>query len=105
MRTQAYLYCGNWVADCPRDGCSNTEPLGAPAAVVVCRYCGQVSDLVWPTTEFMELATAVLSLRPLPHNRNWYPQDHPNATAWGIETGQDIDALRQENLAHGVAAG
>jgi len=117
--TQAYLYRGGWVADCPRPGCANTEPLfllngkippfrqlpGVVRRIFQCSNCQLAASVAWPTDEFMELAEAAVSRRPLPDTRNWYPADHPNAKAWGIEHGQTIAQLLEENEAHGVAAG
>lgn len=120
MDAMAYLYHGDWVGDCPTEGCANTEFLfqyegqSAPSStvpgatrknVLLCSYCHAVAGITWPPLEFMMLAAAVVSRRPLPHNRNWYPQGHPNATAWGLETGQTVRELQEENEAHGVAAG
>jgi len=120
MAARAYLYRGGWVADCPRSGCANTEPLFllngriAPSRLlpgvvqlnaVHCSNCGLDAPVEWPDAKFMDLADAVVSCRPLPYTRNWYPAGHENAVRWGIDHGQTIAELLEENDAHGVAAG
>lgn len=107
--TQVYVHRGDWVADCPRDGCANTELMTdrvsrAAKGVFACTNCSLVAFAVWPPEEFVHLADAVLARRPVPDTRNWFPAGHPNATAWGVETGQTVEELRQENAAHGVPA-
>lgn len=114
---RAYVYQGDWVADCPRAkdpvtqrGCGNVEFLyrqsrmGGPRDMqnpfFVCSYCGQQAPIDWPRTrdEIME----VLSVRPLPDTRNWYPADHPVAVNFRIPHGQSVKDLVHENEEHGV---
>lgn len=118
-KARAYIYAGEWVADCTRDGCGNVEylfGLRSPAhppgpanpreirkPVFLCSYCQQMAEIDWPSQDFMEEAMAVLALRPIPSTRNWYPANHDTATAFRLEHGQSVDDLRQENEAHGVA--
>lgn len=107
---RAYVYSGEWVADCPREGCSNVEFLhrpsrrGGPRDVQVgfylCSYCGAQAEISWPDTRHGILA--VLARRPLPDTRNWYPADHPVAVRFGLPHGQSIKDLEDENEAHGV---
>lgn len=121
-RARAYLYCGDWVADCIRPGCANAEflmdplrrdipasPFVNPRTVrrpaFLCSYCGMAADILWPHPQLMAELETVLALRPLPHNRNWYPDGHANAELWGLPTGQTPDDLREENAANGVAVG
>jgi hypothetical protein len=112
MTVRAYIYHGQWVGDCTRPGCANAEFLldgdwtyGTKRPMYVCSYCQQVDLIDWPDPEFMREALAVLMHRPFPHNRNWYPADHPGAVRMGIkEHGQSLDELRQENRAHDVPA-
>jgi hypothetical protein len=109
---RAYVYNGMWVADCPA-GCGGVEQLyeakhrGGPRVVrrtlFHCSYCHHAtSDIDWPSDEADIMA--VLQLRPIPHNRNWYPADHPTAVRFGLEHGQSVQDLRDENEAHGVPA-
>jgi hypothetical protein len=44
----------------------------------------------------------ILMLRPIPRNRNWYPQDHPVALKFNIPHGQSPADLLAENEEHGV---
>jgi len=108
MIARAYVYSGRWVADCPR-GCNNTELLfeKRPAQPEVekheyhCSYCGYETRLIdWPANR-VEIET-VLNLRPIPHNRNWYPSGHDIAVRFRVPHGQTVDQLREENAEHDV---
>jgi hypothetical protein len=96
-----------WVADCPRE-CNNTERLTQEKGGIetlltefYCSYCKySTQDLEWPKD--MGDIEQVLSLRPIPHNRNWYPKDHSVAVRFKIPHGQSIEDLREENAAHNV---
>lgn len=111
-RARAYVYNGEWVADCPR-GCGNVEFLFArirpadpnsPRTVQLtefgCSYCKATASIDWPPN--MADITAVLALRPIPHTRNWYPDGHETAAKYGVPHGQSVDELRAENHEHGV---
>lgn len=111
-KARAYVYCGNWVADCPRE-CGNVEHLfnlanpqdpNGPRTVqktsFFCSYCHMISEIDWPPS--MNKIMEVLNRRPVPHNRNWYPQDHPVAVRHNIPHGQSVDDLWDENTEHGV---
>lgn len=110
-RARAYVYSGDWVADCPR-ACGNVEHLYArasrnPAAPRVvqlpefrCSYCKLTAPIDWPPN--LAEITAVLALRPIPHTRNWYPAGHDTAIKYRVPHGQTVDELRAENAAHGV---
>jgi len=114
-RARAYVYSGDWVADCPR-ACGNVEHLYArtsrnPAAPRVvqlpafsCSYC-KLADVPidWPPN--LADITAVLALRPVPHTRNWYPAGHDTAVKFRVPHGQTVDELREENAEHGVPTG
>lgn len=115
-RARAYVYSGDWVADCPR-ACGNVEHLYArinprnPASprtvqlpAFACSYC-KLTDVPidWPTD--MADIMAVLMLRPIPHTRNWYPQGHDTAVKHRVPHGQSIDELRAENAEHGIPTG
>lgn len=111
---RAYVYSGDWVADCPR-GCGNTEhlfrrtnpsdsrsPRLVQEAEFHCSYCGLTAQVEWPGD--MPGIMRVLMLRPVPHNRNWYPENHDVALRFKIPHGQSVRELREENAAHGVPA-
>lgn len=110
--SQAYIYNGDWVGDCPREGCANVEylwealrprgPRLRPKTFFACSHCGMQATIEWPPQDFMAAAMAVLMLRPLPDTRNWYPKDHEVATKFRIAHGQTIAELREENEEHGV---
>jgi len=107
---RAYVYAGDWVADCPRPGCGNVDHLylpirkGGPRTVQApsfhCTYCGMDAVIEWPSD--MGGLMEVLMLRPIPHTRNWYPADHETAVRFRIEHGQSVQQLREENAANGV---
>lgn len=117
-RARAYVYCGEWVADCPRPGeetgragCANVEylyqasrmngPRDTERPFFHCSHCGYQAEVVWPRRR-MEILMA-LSPRPVPQNRNWYPADHPVAVKFRIPHGQSVADLLEENEAHGVS--
>jgi len=110
---RAYIYHSQWVADCPRPYCGNTEylfdkmnkrDLNSPRTirkqVFRCSYCKLVAPIEWATNEH-ELEI-VLSIRPVPHTRNWYPKGHPTAIKYGLPDGQTIHDLVEEAREHGV---
>jgi hypothetical protein len=109
---RAYVYCGDWVADCPRAGCGNVEFLYTPAVLngpkvlrkpfYICSYCAMQAPIDWPDQEHEILS--ILMRRPVPSNRNWYPQDHPVAVNFRIPHGQTLRQLLDENEEHGVRA-
>jgi|SRR5215213_2128532 len=117
-RARAYVYGGEWVADCPRpgpepgtQGCGNVEYLYRPVApngprtvpldFYICSYCGCQAAITWPRRR--EEIMMALMVRPVPHNRNWYPADHPVAVNFRIPHGQSIAELLDENEEHGVS--
>lgn len=117
-RARAYVYSGEWVADCPRPGtepdrpgCANVEYLYRPAMpngprtlpldFYICSYCGFQAMISWPRRR--EEIMLALSVRPVPNNRNWYPQDHPVAIRFRIPHGQSVAQLLEENEAHDVS--
>lgn len=117
-RARAYVYAGDWVADCPR-ACGNVEHLytratrnpNGPRIVQLpsfyCSYCKlgdtDIVPIDWPPN--MAEITAVLILRPIPHTRNWYPHEHETALKCRIPHGQSIAELRAENAEHDVPTG
>lgn len=109
---KAYVYSGQWVADCVRS-CGNTEhlfvslnPRNAKLPRVIrlhtfsCSYCGMSAPIDWPPNR-VEI-DAVLSIRPVPHTRNWYPKGHPTAVRHNLPDGQTIDELLEEGRKNGV---
>lgn len=112
-RARAYIYNGDWIAECPRGAdCNNAEYLftpihrGAPRTVrkpfYACSHCGLEADIDWPPESFMLAAMEVLMKRPVPGNRNWYPKDHDVAVRHRKPHGQTVEQLRDENAEHGV---
>ena len=108
----AYVYGGDWVADCPRE-CGNVEhlfvpinphDLMAPRTIRVtdfkCTYCMCTASIEWPSD--MNDIMTVLVRRPVPYTRNWYPKDHPTAVKFNLEDGQSVDDLLRENAKNGV---
>jgi len=120
MPARAYVYSGDWVAECPRPGCANVEflhllrypdrkpgpgnPRDVRKAVYGCTNCLLVCGVDWPDESFKADVDTVLGMRPIPHTRNWYPEDHRIALAFGLPHGQTVTELLAENLDHGVAA-
>lgn len=110
MPARAYIYNGEWVADCTRPGCGNVEFLYTPARpggdrvhvkpIFVCSNCGHQAVIDWPGER--DVLMAVLSRRPIPQTRNWYPSDHPVAVNFRIPHGQSVKDLMDENEEHGV---
>lgn len=106
---RAYVYHGEWVADCPR-GCGNVEflyqatmmngPRTAKKPFYHCSNCGMQALIDWPDNE-MEILRALV-VRPVPDNRNWYPKDHPVAINFRIAHGQSVKDLESESEEHGV---
>lgn len=107
---RAYIYHGEWVADCPRDSCGNTEFLSLPQSkqgprtirkqVFYCSYCKLNAPIEWAPNEHKLMQ--VLLLRPVPHTRNWYPKNHPVAIKYGLPDGQTEQELIQEAIDYGA---
>lgn len=100
LKAIAWMYEGQWVANCPREGCYNVEKRGRcddgndgglDAKQFHCRTsyggCGLTCAVEWPY-RITEIETLVLA-RPVPSTRNWKP-------------GEDLLDLLGENIAHGV---
>ena len=117
-RARAYVYCGDWVADCPRPGpdrtvkgCGNVEylysasrvngPRDAEKPFIHCSHCGYQAQISWPRRR--EEILMALSVRPVPDNRNWYPADHPVAVNFRLPHGQSVADLLAENEEHGLS--
>lgn len=110
---RAYIYHSEWVADCPRDSCGNTEflfqkqnprsarsPRTLRRQVFRCSYCGLTAPIEWAPNE--EELMMVLMVRPVPHTRNWYPKGHPTALKFRLPDGQTIHDLVEEAREHGI---
>ena len=117
-RARAYVYGGEWVADCPRPGetpgrpgCANVEylyrpavpngPRTVPLGFFICSHCGFQGMIIWPRNREAILMT--LMIRPVPDNRNWYPTDHPVAVRFNLPHGQTVADLFEENEEHGLS--
>jgi hypothetical protein len=115
---RAWVYSGEWVADCPRPpdpitgkGCGNVEYLYSPARpggprtlrnpLFMCSNCGWQAVIDWPDSEHEIMM--VLARRPMPQSRNWFPTDHPLAVNTGCAHGQSVRDLMDENAKHGVS--
>lgn len=98
----AYVYSGQWVAECPH-GCGSVQ-LVNPAGLQLfhCICCRQLSEVSHPSLDEMESLMAVLDRRPIAYNRNWYPSGHPVAVAHRLPHGQTVQDLIDENTEHGV---
>lgn len=112
-RARAYVYNGDWVADCPRP-CGNAEHLfdlqnprdpTSPRTVrktsFHCTYCQLMAEIEWAPDE--DRIREVLHRRPIPHTRNWYPAGHTTALMYGLADGQSVAQLEDENREHGVS--
>lgn len=54
-----------------------------------CRFCGQVTEVIWPPEKMVHGIERLLMMRPDPTTRNWRP-------------GESLHDLMLENGAHGV---
>lgn len=99
VRATAWMYQGQWVADCPR-ACGNVEKRGRcddgttgglDVRAFYCRPahggCGVTCPVDWPY-RICEIEALVLA-RPFRDNQNWRP-------------GEDLLDLLAENLQHGI---
>jgi hypothetical protein len=115
---RAYVYRGRWVGDCPVEGCKNAEYLTVEPLYAnryskesrwdrkdyfICsnRQCGTVTQSIVFPHDADDIEN-VLNLRPLAMTRNWYPAGHITAVQHGVEDGQTVAELIQENIDHGV---
>ena len=56
---------------------------------VECRFCGQVTEVIWPSEKMTYGIERLLMMRPDPTTRNWRP-------------GENLHDLMLENGAHGI---
>lgn len=103
MRTSvAYLNYGNWVADCPFDGCTDARaayPEGSLTRVLdqVCAD-GHPFRIVMPPPDQEAAIVAAVAARPEARFKSWLPAGHPWAEH-GYATGQTVKQLADETKA------
>jgi hypothetical protein len=97
-RTQAYMYSGQWVADCCYPDCYNTQALISGAMWYHCCNCRHVAEVDWPVDA--EQIDAALAIRPVPGTRNWAPAGHRQAIQCGFPEGQTVADLVEETEAN-----
>lgn len=103
LRARAHVNHGKWIASCPYEHCANAERLRPRQPEFFCTNCEQAPVPVeWPADA--DDIWTVLSLRPVPQTRNWYPFGHVDALSWGVPHGQSVADLIEENVAHGLLA-
>lgn len=83
----ARVYSGRWIVDCPV--CNGAERLDFDSPAWRCCYCWAEHEVRWPSRELASGIVRLLSMRPVPMTRNWFPH----------ETLHDLLA---ENVEHGV---
>jgi hypothetical protein len=115
-RAVAFVYSGDWVAECPMPYCGNVEhlfdkvnprvptsPRLLPKGEFTCSHCGLRVPIEWPEPELLAGVMDALNRRPVPHTRNWFPADLPFAVRQRIkEHGQSVEDLLAENAEYGV---
>lgn len=99
-RARAYVNHSRWISDCPRPYCANAESLQPRQATFHCTNCLLVADVEWPPNA--DAIWEVLTARPVPQTRNWFPESHDLALASGCPHGQTVADLIDENRKHGV---
>lgn len=100
---RAYVNCGRWIADCPREHCTNAIALTPKQVQFFCEHeggCRLLTEVEWPADA--DAIWEVLKARPVPGTRNWAPAGHRQAIVCGLPLGQTVDALIAENREHGV---
>lgn len=104
MIARAYVNFGRWVAECPRPECTNALELRPRQDRFVCDSvpdgCGMDCPVEWPenASEIWE----VLTRRPVPKTRNWFPSHHLTGVLNGYPNGQTVADLLAENKLYGV---
>jgi hypothetical protein len=98
--SEAYVYQGQWIADCAHPDCANAEELKPKQTILYCTNCRQVAELRWPAD--VDEISRVLAVRPVPQTRNWAPAGHRQAVGCRVPDGQTVADLRAENDEHGV---
>jgi hypothetical protein len=85
--TDARVYAGNWIADCPICRSAAVRRFGDP--VWECRDCGTGVEVSWPAEHVRRGVERLLMMRPLQHTRNWFP-------------GETLHDLLAENVEHDI---
>ena len=101
--TRAYVNHSRWVADCGQPYCNGAEMLEPRQAQIHCSNCHWEGMVQWPPDA--DAIWGVLSLRPVPQTRNWFPSGHELALRSGVVHGQtvaDLIAENAENAEYGV---
>lgn len=105
VKALARMYSGDWVADCPRPGCTNTEFLSPNQWEFSCgayarskgqsldAYCLWTGPIEWPGNAYE--ITKELMRRPVKGTRHWFPADYP---AERLPAG--MHHLRGQSVAH-----
>lgn len=93
------VHQGMVIAHCPRQYCNNAEAVMPGQDGFYCTNCRYVGTLIWP--DDLAAIMAELDRRPVPQTRNWYPEGHWKAIAWGIPTGQSVADLQAEFAEYG----
>ena len=96
----AYVNAGRWIAECPREHCAWATQLKAREGTFHCGNCQLVATISWPTEA--DAIWKVLSHRPVPQTRNWFPAGHELAVRANVPHGQSVKDLHDENKEHGI---
>ena len=78
-----------WIVDCLL--CRSALQMRPGSAVFRCWECGLEAAVVWPDVEMQRGVERLLSMRPDPATRNWWP-------------GETLVDLMVENAEHGIFA-
>lgn len=103
----ARIYAGDWIADCPRPGCTNAEFVHPNQWDFFCgayasgrgqdlgSYCQWRGPITWPGNAYD--LTMELARRPVKLTRNWYPANYPRTRVLGTTPlGQSVAELADE---------
>lgn len=95
-QVQAYCNHGRWIADCCRQYCQSAIQLTTGQQFFNCAECRQEAVVLWPSN--VGELTEVLSARPVPSTRNWFPSGHELALRSGCDHGQTVQQLKDEQM-------
>jgi hypothetical protein len=101
IKSLAYLNYGNWVVDCPAEGCSDARAVYDPRtgqrhSEDVCAR-GHAFQIVMPPPQEEARIVQALAERANDKDKAWFPAGHGWATAAGYPTGQSLEQLLEEN--------
>jgi hypothetical protein len=88
--TNARVAWSRWVGDCTV--CPSALWLSTLQPEFTCWDCGQQIEVVWPSPSLIAGVERLLSMRPDPTTRSWYP-------------GETLNDLLLENMQYGVIPG